>query len=126
MPPEAFHELQVETRGEFGGIGIEITIRDGKLTVVSPIDGTPAYRLGVKAEDHIVRIEDFNTKGITLREAVRRMKEQAIAGGYDAVVNVRLETSRMASAFGNGQGTAGIEILAFGTAIRHVQGSAAT
>ena len=74
MPPEAFHELQVETRGEFGGIGIEITIRDGKLTVVSPIDGTPAYRLGVKAEDHIVRIEDFNTKGITLRGAVRRMR----------------------------------------------------
>jgi carboxyl-terminal processing protease len=88
MPPEAFHELQVETRGEFGGIGIEITIRDGKLTVVSPIDGTPAFRLGVKAGDHIVRIEDFNTKGITLREAVRRMRGPK---GTPVTIQVRRE-----------------------------------
>ena len=74
MSPEAYRELQVETRGKFGGIGIEITIRDGKLTVVSPIEGTPAYRLGIKAGDHIVRIEDFNTKGINLMGAVRRMR----------------------------------------------------
>ena len=74
MTPEAFRELQVETRGEFGGIGIEITIRDENLTVVSPIDGTPAYRLGIQAGDQIVQIDDFNTKGITLRGAVRRMR----------------------------------------------------
>ena len=74
MTPETFRELQVETKGEFGGIGIEITIRDGKLTVVSPIEGTPAHRLGIKANDHIIKIEDFDTKGISLLGAVRRMR----------------------------------------------------
>ena len=74
MTPEFFKELRMETRGEFGGIGIEIMIRDGKLTVVSPIEGTPASRLGVKANDHITRIDDFDTKGISLFEAVRRMR----------------------------------------------------
>ncbi|MFQ5913184.1 MAG: S41 family peptidase [Nitrospinota bacterium] len=74
MDPQSFRELQVETRGEFGGIGIEISLRNGKLTVVSPIEGTPAYRIGMKAGDHIIKIEDFDTEGITLMEAVRRMR----------------------------------------------------
>ncbi|MBI2880117.1 MAG: S41 family peptidase [Candidatus Tectomicrobia bacterium] len=74
MTPEAFKELQVETRGEFGGIGIEITLRDGKLTVVSPIEGTPAHRVGIQAGDLIVRIDGFDTQGITLMGAVRRMR----------------------------------------------------
>lgn len=74
MTPEFFKELKMETRGEFQGIGIEIMMRDGELTVVSPIEGTPASRLGVKANDHITRIDDFDTKGISLFEAVRRMR----------------------------------------------------
>ncbi len=74
MTPEEYREMQVETRGTFGGLGIEITIKDGVLTVVSPIEDTPAYRAGIKAGDKIVKIEDKPTKGMTLNEAVKLLR----------------------------------------------------
>lgn len=74
MPPEMFKEMQVETHGSFGGLGIEITIRDGVLTVVSPIEDTPAYNAGIKAGDRILKINDELSKNMTLMEAVRKMR----------------------------------------------------
>ncbi|NIA20322.1 MAG: PDZ domain-containing protein [Xanthomonadaceae bacterium] len=74
MPPEMFKEMQVETQGSFGGLGIEITIRDGVLTVVSPIEDTPAFKAGIKAGDRILKINDELSKNMTLMEAVRKMR----------------------------------------------------
>ncbi len=74
MPPEMFKEMQVETTGSFGGLGIEITIRDGILTVVSPIEDTPAFRAGIEAGDRIVKINGELTKDMTLMEAVKKMR----------------------------------------------------
>ncbi len=74
MPQDIYKEMQVETRGSFGGLGIEITIRDEKLTVVSPIEGTPAYRLGIKSGDWIIKVEDEFTKDMTLMDAVKEMR----------------------------------------------------
>ena len=66
--------LMEQTKGEFGGIGIEISIRDDTLTVLSPIPGTPAYRIGLQAGDRIVKIEDEPTVGMSLEDAVKRLK----------------------------------------------------
>ena len=74
LPPEMYKELQVDTRGSFGGLGIEITTRNSVLTVVSPIEDTPAYRAGVKSGDQIIKIEDEFTKDMPLVEAVRKMR----------------------------------------------------
>lgn len=74
MPPEAFREMQVETQGSFGGLGIEITVKDRMLTVVAPIDGTPADRAGIQPGDRIVKIEGQPTKDMTLMDAVRKLR----------------------------------------------------
>lgn len=74
MDPESYREMQVETSGSFGGLGIEITIRDDQLTVVAPIEGTPAWRAGIQPGDRIVRIEGLATKDMSLPEAVKRMR----------------------------------------------------
>lgn len=74
MPPEAFDDLQDDTKGEFSGIGIVITMKDNILTVVSPIEGTPAYKAGIQAGDIIVKIDDLSTKGMALWEAVGKMR----------------------------------------------------
>ena len=74
LTPELYKELQMDTQGRFGGLGIEITIKNGILTVVSPIEGTPAYRAGIKAGDQIIKIEEEFTKDLTLIEAVRKMR----------------------------------------------------
>ncbi len=74
MPPEAFDDLQDDTKGEFSGIGIVITMKDGILTVVSPIEGTPAYEAGIFAGDIIVKIDGESTKGMALWEAVSKMR----------------------------------------------------
>lgn len=74
MPPEAFSEMQVETKGKFGGVGIEITMREGVLTVVSPIEDTPAFRAGIKAGDVIAKIDGEMTKEMTIMEAVKKMR----------------------------------------------------
>jgi carboxyl-terminal processing protease len=67
-------ELQVETKGQFGGLGIEITVKDGFLTVVSPIEDSPAFRAGVRAGDKIVKIEEEFTKNMSLIDAVKKMR----------------------------------------------------
>lgn len=74
MTPETYKELEMETRGSFGGIGIEITIHKDILTVVSPIEDTPAFQAGVKAGDKIILIEGKSTKDITIMEAVTRLR----------------------------------------------------
>ncbi|HDS15607.1 MAG TPA: S41 family peptidase [Proteobacteria bacterium] len=74
MPPDMFKETQVETSGSFGGLGIEITIRDGVLTVVSPIEDTPAFRAGIEAGDRIIKIDGELSKDLTLMEAVKKMR----------------------------------------------------
>jgi carboxyl-terminal processing protease len=74
MNPEEFRELQIETKGKFSGIGIEITMKDRILTVVSPIEGTPAYQAGLMAGDQIVKINGQSTKNMTLTEAVKMIR----------------------------------------------------
>lgn len=74
LTPDLYKELQMDTQGRFGGLGIEITIKSGILTVVSPIEDTPAHRAGVKPGDQIFKIEDEFTKDMTLMEAVKRMR----------------------------------------------------
>ena len=74
LDPEMYREMQVETTGTFGGLGIEITLKDDVLTVVAPIDGTPAQRAGIHSGDRIVKIEGISTKDMQLVEAVKRMR----------------------------------------------------
>ncbi len=88
LTPESYKELQVDTGGSFGGLGIEITLRDGLLTVVSPIEDTPAYRAGVKAGDQIIKIDGQLTKDMTLVEAVKKMRGPE---GSKIVLSIRRE-----------------------------------
>src|SRR5437870_3239458 len=74
MTPEMFKEIQVETKGEFGGVGIQIGIKDNRLAVIAPIEGTPAQRAGVRAGDFIIKVNDETTKDLTLMDAVQRMR----------------------------------------------------
>jgi len=74
LDQEAFRELQVGTQGEFGGLGIEVGMEDGFVKVVAPIDDTPASRAGLKPGDLIVKLDDTSVKGMTLNEAVKRMR----------------------------------------------------
>jgi len=74
LDPEMYKEMQVETSGSFGGLGIEITLRDDVLTVVAPIEGTPAYRAGIQPGDRILKIEGLSTKDMQLADAVKRMR----------------------------------------------------
>src|SRR5574337_465266 len=74
LDPDMYREMQVETSGTFGGLGIEITLKDDVLTVVSPIDGTPAHRAGLHSGDRIVKIEGISTKDMSLADAVKRMR----------------------------------------------------
>ena len=74
MSPEIFNEMQTETSGEFGGLGIEVSMESGVVKVISPIDDTPASRAGIKAGDYIVKIENTQVQGKTLSEAVDLMR----------------------------------------------------
>ena len=74
LDADAFKDLQVNTHGEFGGLGIEVGMEDGFVKVVSPIEDTPAYRAGIKAGDLIVKLDDTPVKGMTLSDAVKRMR----------------------------------------------------
>jgi carboxyl-terminal processing protease len=72
LPPEAFEDLQIDTKGKFTGIGIHITMKDGFVTVISPIEDTPAYKAGIKAQDRIVKVDGNPVKD--LRQAVNMMR----------------------------------------------------
>jgi carboxyl-terminal processing protease len=74
MPPHEFREMQEETRGSFGGIGIRIGVEDGQVVIVEPMEGTPASKVGLKQGDRIMKIDGQPTQGLTLQEAVRRMR----------------------------------------------------
>ena len=74
LDPDSYREMQVETSGSFGGLGIEITLKDDILTVVAPIDGTPAYRAGLHTGDRIIKIDGLATKDMQLADAVKRMR----------------------------------------------------
>jgi carboxyl-terminal processing protease len=74
LDQEAFRELQVGTQGEFGGLGIEVGMEDGFVKVVAPIDDTPAARAGLKPNDLIIKLDETSVKGMTLNEAVKRMR----------------------------------------------------
>ena len=74
MTPEMYKEIQVETKGEFGGVGIQIGIKDNRLAVIAPIEGTPAQKAGIRAGDFITKVNDETTKDLTLMEAVQRMR----------------------------------------------------
>jgi len=74
LDAEAFKELQVGTQGQFGGLGIEVGMEDGFVKVISPIEDTPAYRAGVKPNDLIIKLDETPVKGMTLNDAVKRMR----------------------------------------------------
>lgn len=74
MTKDEYNELMLETKGSFTGIGIEITIKDSILTVVSPIEGTPAYRIGLKSGDMIIKIEEASTKDMSMMDAVKKIR----------------------------------------------------
>ncbi|MGK5084046.1 S41 family peptidase [Bdellovibrionota bacterium FG-1] len=74
LTPEIFKDMKVDTSGKFGGVGIEIGVKDNVLTVISPIDDTPAWKAGIKAGDRIVKIGGESTKGMSLVEAVQKMR----------------------------------------------------
>src|SRR3974390_3030016 len=74
MNPKTFRDMQVQTRGEFGGLGIEVTMEDGLIKVVAPIDDTPAAKAGVMANDIITHLDDEAVQGLTLNQAVEKMR----------------------------------------------------
>lgn len=74
MTKDEYQKLMTETKGSFSGVGIEITIKDDVLTVVSPIEGTPAYKAGIESGDRIIKIEGKSTKGMTLLDAVKNIR----------------------------------------------------
>lgn len=74
LDADAYKDLQVGTQGEFGGLGIEVGMKDGLVEVISPIEDTPAYRAGIKSGDLIFKLDDTPVKGLTLSDAVKRMR----------------------------------------------------
>lgn len=76
MPPDTYNEMKTDTKGAFGGLGIEISIKDGVLTVISPIEDTPAFKAGIKSGDMIMKIDDKFTKDLNINDAVKRMRGQ--------------------------------------------------
>ncbi len=77
LDADAFKELQVGTHGEFGGLGIEVGMEDGLVKVISPIEDTPAYVAGIKSGDLIIKLDDMQVKGLSLNDAVKRMRGKA-------------------------------------------------
>jgi len=74
LDPDAYNELKVDTEGKFGGLGIEITVKDGLLTIVTPIEDTPAWKAGLKTNDKIVKINSELTRDMTLTDAVKKLR----------------------------------------------------
>ena len=74
LPPEPYHEMEVSISGSFGGVGIELGTKEGRLTVIAPIEDTPAFRAGIQANDHIWKIDGTSTDGMNISAAVKRMR----------------------------------------------------
>ena len=96
MSPESFQNMQTETSGEFGGLGIEVSMEAGVVKVISPIDGSPADEVGVKAGDYIVKINEHQVQGKTLTEAVDLMRGPV---GSDIEITVRRRGEKKAIIF---------------------------
>ena len=96
MSPDSFKNMQTETSGEFGGLGIEVSMEAGVVKVISPIDSSPAEEVGVKAGDYIVKIDDIQVQGKTLSEAVELMRGPV---GSDIEITVRRRGERKALIF---------------------------
>ncbi len=95
LNPDTFKDMQTSTRGEFGGLGIVISLREGHLTVIKPIDNTPASRAGLKRNDRIVKIEDESTLNMPLSEAVDRLR-----GAPGSKVTIYIARQNNAGAWG--------------------------
>src|ERR1035438_126303 len=110
MDPNSFRDIQVQTRGEFGGLGIEVTMEDGLVKVVAPIDDTPAAKAGIRAGDIITHLDDEAVQGLTLNQAVEKMRGlvntkirlKIMRKGNDAPIeiaitrdNIRVRSTRM-------------------------------
>jgi carboxyl-terminal processing protease len=114
MDPKSFRDMQVETHGEFGGLGIEVTMEDGLLKVVAPIDDTPAAKAGIRAGDIITHIDDEAVQGLALNQAVEKMrgpvntkiKLKILRKGVDKPLDVAItrETIRVRSVRGHTEG----------------------
>ncbi|MFH1355450.1 MAG: S41 family peptidase [Candidatus Omnitrophota bacterium] len=91
LDPETYGELKLDTEGKFGGLGIEITIKDGLLTVVTPIEDTPAWKVGLKANDRIVKIDDELTRDITITDAVKKLRGDP---GTSVILTILRETEK--------------------------------
>ena len=96
MSPESFENMQTETSGEFGGLGIEVSMEAGVVKVISPLDDSPAYEAGVKAGDYIVKINNIQVQGKTLNEAVEIMRGPV---GSDIEITVRRKGVKKALVF---------------------------
>jgi carboxyl-terminal processing protease len=96
MSPELFSSMQTETKGEFGGLGIEISMEAGVVKVISPIDDTPAAKAGIKAGDYIIKINDVQVQGKTLMEAVSLMRGPA---GSSIELTIRRKNFKKAKKF---------------------------
>ena len=96
MNPEIFLEMQTETSGKFGGLGIEVSMESGVVKVITPIDDTPAARAGVKAGDYIVKINDIQVQGKTLMEAVNLMRGPV---GTSIKITIRRKSLKKAKIF---------------------------
>jgi carboxyl-terminal processing protease len=88
LTKKQYDNLMVSTHGSFGGLGIEIDIRNDWLTVIAPIEGTPAHRIGLRGGDRIVRIEDESTRGITMTEAIQKLRGPE---GTDVTITIQRE-----------------------------------
>ena len=102
LNPRELREMQVQTSGEFGGLGLEVTMQDGVIKVVSPIDGTPAARAGLQSDDVITSLDKKPVGGLTLQEAVDKMRGRPrapitltiVRKGVDHPIDVKLATQR--------------------------------
>jgi len=94
MDPKSFRDMQVQTRGEFGGLGIEVTMEDGLVKVVTPIDDTPAARAGLLANDVIIQIDDEQVQGLTLNQAVDKMR-----GPINSTVRLKVKRKEKSDPF---------------------------
>ena len=88
LPPEIFRDMKIDTSGKFGGLGIELGVQDGILTVIAPIEDTPAWKAGIQAGDRIVKVDGESTKGLTLVEAVAKMRGKT---GSDVLLSIYRE-----------------------------------